>query len=56
MRRYSIVLVRDDNSVIGFQSKNSLSTDSLSAIESIPGTQDVEIIAEKIEEVTISYV
>lgn len=56
MYRYSTVLVRDDNSVIGFQSKNSLSTDALSAIESIPGTKDVEIITEENNEVTISYV
>ena len=57
MKKDSIVLIRDNRNTIGLLSKNSLSTDALAAIESIPGTKDVEIInvSEK-EEVEISYV
>ena len=57
MKKDAIVLIRDNRNTIGLLSKNSLSTDALAAIESIPGTKDVEIInvSEK-EEVEISYV
>lgn len=56
MQTHSIILVRDNGNPIGFQSINSLSTDALSAIESIPGTKDVQIVNESVKEVEISYV
>lgn len=56
MQTHSIILVRDNRNPIGFQSRNSLSTDAFSAIESIPGIKDVQIINESGNEVEISYV
>lgn len=55
MKKYPIILIRDNRTTYGFLSKNSLSTDAIAAIESIPGTNDVEIINESEEEVKISY-
>lgn len=55
MKTHTIILVRDNRSLGGFSSTNSLSTDALSAIESIPETNNVQISNESEEEVKISY-
>jgi len=53
MPRHSIILVRNDR---GFPlSNNSLGTDGLNAITSIPGTKDVQIESESETQVEISY-
>lgn len=52
MTRYTITLVRD---AMGSLSPNSIGTDGLNAISSIPGTEDVQIESELEDEVVISY-
>lgn len=52
MKRYTIKIVRTAGV---FVSKNSLGTDALNAISSVPGTADVKIEEESDDEVTLSY-
>jgi len=52
MTRYSITLERNG---LGHMSTNSIGTDGLNAISSIPGTADVQIESESESQVEISY-
>jgi hypothetical protein len=52
MTRYSITLERN---ALGHMSANSIGTDALNAISSIPGTTDVQIESESKGQVEISY-
>jgi len=52
MTRYSIILERND---LGHMSPNTLGTDSFNAINSIPGTTDVQIESESGSQVKISF-
>lgn len=52
MKRYTIKIARTTGF---FVSNNSLGTDALNAISSVPGVVDLEIEEEVEDEVTLSY-
>lgn len=52
MKRYTIKIARTTGF---FVSNNSLGTDALNAVSSVPGAVDVEIEEESDDEVTLSY-
>lgn len=52
MPRHTITLVRNNK---GFLATNSIGTDGLNAISSIPGAKDVQIEKESEDQVVISY-
>ncbi len=53
MTRHSIVLRRED--VKGFLSDQSIGTDALNAMVSIPGVTNPEIVKESDEQVEVTY-
>ena len=53
MSRHSIVLIRAG--VAGFLSDQSIGTDALNAMQSIPGVKDPRIVSESEKRVEITY-
>jgi hypothetical protein len=54
MSKHSVIL-RRDNGIEGFFSDQSVGTDALNAMQSIPGVENPEIIRESDEEVELTY-
>jgi len=51
--KHSITLARDK--AIGFLSSQSIGTDALNALLSIPGVQEAEVVSESNEQVELTY-
>jgi hypothetical protein len=54
MSEHSIVIRRDDG-VEGFCSTQSVGTDALNAMQSIPGVEDPQIVSETDEQAEITF-
>ena len=54
MPKHTIVLIRD-NGMEGFMSNQTLGTDALNAMSTMPGVENLEIVNETDDRVTLSY-